>query len=454
MKTQMNHKTKKRTTQQPLRKLYARYPRVGRFGKWDTEGNSGFIECDGERIFARISGRQARERKQLDLAGKTCLFAVGTDPYDYARSENRRCAITWILEEDIDGDLTSYEQKRKKAIKNFNEAKLRDALAAKWYIKKWKKGGYTFPEEKLDKDDVLQSRISAHEANISSAETYLKWLRFKQTSPYIATSQRERKTLWAEGIESLQKKDAEFFYNYTPWDFLKLCDELELPDAFVDRIIRFLLAHNATAIDIESDGDTVFQIGWADDSGIDLSSDLRDRAKVVTKIREVESVAKARWLVGHNLHLWDIPILRKYKPACFQGNPVWDTLLISWMLAPWKRSHALTSSERSHQADFDAQAAFQLFSEQLQGLPLDFFKALATNPCDSIQVISQLGNVLGKVYKPNYPEIPEYLAHLKGTMDPKGIVFLPEWRLSQCAWCPSIRYQWPTSPPLTVSRRT
>ena len=66
-----------------------------------------------------------------------------------------------------------------------------------------------------------------------------------------------------------------------------------------------------------------------------------------------------RWLVvGHNAIAWDRPVLHRLgNDDGLLPQPVWDTLLFSWLLAPWEPVHALTGSARAHRAEDDAVAA-------------------------------------------------------------------------------------------------
>jgi hypothetical protein len=82
-------------------------------------------------------------------------------------------------------------------------------------------------------------------------------------------------------------------------------------------------------------------------------------------------------LIGHNILTWDIPILQKYTPALKDLPPVWDTLLVSYLLDPGKSTYALGGS---HDAESDAKKAFSLFKEQARRLGVPAVMGLIRRP--------------------------------------------------------------------------
>ena len=51
-----------------------------------------------------------------------------------------------------------------------------------------------------------------------------------------------------------------------------------------------------------------------------------------------------------------------------KSSSLWDTLIASWLLEPWRDSHALVVNENAHRADADAEACYDLFEEQIARL--------------------------------------------------------------------------------------
>lgn len=121
------------------------------------------------------------------------------------------------------------------------------------------------------------------------------------------------------------------------------------------------------ALDLESDGQRIHEIGLylAGESECLFDARSVERScfpELGSALEFLEqTLTSARLIIGHNLLDWDLPILRRHLPELPPSLPVWDTLLVSWLLDPIRRGHALGSS---HQADEDAAAAWGLFCEQ------------------------------------------------------------------------------------------
>ena len=123
-----------------------------------------------------------------------------------------------------------------------------------------------------------------------------------------------------------------------------------------------LVLRSALAIDLETDGKQVWEIGSA---GHDGCSRLHDAAKG-TRVEDALSTLAAQLneadlVVGHNIFGWDWPILSTLAPDLLMPL-AWDTLLVQFLLEPQARSHALGSN---HHAETDAKAALELFARQL-----------------------------------------------------------------------------------------
>ena len=126
-----------------------------------------------------------------------------------------------------------------------------------------------------------------------------------------------------------------------------------------------IISRMALAIDLETDGRKIWEIGIAHhDNSIRLhdttqNTDLQNALK--TLLTEINN---ARIIVGHNILAWDWPILSDMVPD-LPGSLIWDTLLIQFLLDPKAKSHALGSN---HHAETDAKAAFNLFINQIDTL--------------------------------------------------------------------------------------
>jgi superfamily II DNA helicase RecQ/superfamily I DNA/RNA helicase len=216
----------------------------------------------------------------------------------------------------------------------------------------------------------------------------------------------------------------------------------------VDKLVMFknqidtLFVENSLAIDLESNGRQVFQIGAVGNKRNPFFRDLTN----LSAVREPEVIAQlaselsGKWLVGHNVIEWDLPILfnqaeDKDKQALDpQTRPVWDTMLASMVLTPWKPTHALLSA--SHRADVDAGAAFTLFKKQVDTLGLDFSELLFGR---APYTLAKWFAILETVKTRELPKAPEFLK----AFPPHTHVVIPKAWLSQVAWLPEVGYAFP-----------
>ena len=148
-------------------------------------------------------------------------------------------------------------------------------------------------------------------------------------------------------------------------------------DNISNTLLPDLAKDNSIAIDIESDGREIYQLGYATTCQTKLFDSSKDG--FFTEIKETEATAttKTNWLIGHNIIAWDLPLLREVRNNCFSKMIIWDTLLLSWILSPWEKTHALANKEDAHRADSDARASLDLFWKQINQLPTEYVLKLA-----------------------------------------------------------------------------
>ena len=101
-------------------------------------------------------------------------------------------------------------------------------------------------------------------------------------------------------------------------------------------IQRKIINKRSIAIDLETDGKSIFQYGWyyTNDKGLLVeqkgikTKQLQDSisSSITDKDRDI--------VIGHNINAWDLPILKKKKIKLSDKNNYWDTLIISWLLEP------------------------------------------------------------------------------------------------------------------------
>jgi hypothetical protein len=113
------------------------------------------------------------------------------------------------------------------------------------------------------------------------------------------------------------------------------------------------------AIDIESDGEEIYEIGVAQ-GGESRLIYSHDAGNLQDAIQELNDLVKDKLVVGHNILNWDVRILTKHG-ATFEDSEFWDTLEASLYISPLKTTHALGGA---HRADEDAKQSLKLFRHQ------------------------------------------------------------------------------------------
>lgn len=201
-------------------------------------------------------------------------------------------------------------------------------------------------------------------------------------------------------------------------------------------LTQMALYTHSVAIDIESDGTTIWEIGVAEQKQNALIL-ARDDApeKLTNALNELtKRIKMARVIVGHNVINWDWEILSSKLPE--RVNPLlWDTMLVSFMLEPWKASHALGGN---HRADTDAQEAFQLFASQLERIGGSVAIDLLSGEIQSTAALmSAIGVQLQRAtWTP--PSLPAALANLgKAWSQEKALIVSAYW-IPSFNWIPGI----------------
>jgi superfamily II DNA helicase RecQ len=163
------------------------------------------------------------------------------------------------------------------------------------------------------------------------------------------------------------------------------------------------LACHAVSIDLETDGETIREIGlahWGEDPQVYRAADGElDAGEAALR----QALAGATVVVGHNIHDWDLPIIELHFGIKL-SELVWDTLLVQAILTPWSATLALGGT---HSAGKDAHEAMLLFVKQLEELPKQsILSILAGEVRSSKELISLIwGQVARTVwFKPNVPK--------------------------------------------------
>jgi RecQ family ATP-dependent DNA helicase len=435
-----------------FKQLAPLYAHVGVLTQWDR--HEGIIKwVDGKRVykapavlgFGLPAGAGWQQLRQ-ELEGQACVFVLGKTRADQKSDE----ILGWVVSSATEMDLGQYSAARLKIMED-------------WSADDWVRVLATEAKGLL--------RPGIHPVQVGSDRALLEALGKRLRTPTDALSHIR---IWRAARESLFRDVASFvessaqdaFLNDEFLSKLKSCkvetglqilsqvDQANVPCiaehlASGKNLMSYLphlghgqfceiLPRSAVALDIESDGEAIYQLGCAHDGDSRLLYDARNEgADLDEALDSLVHLCDGRMIVGHNLVGWDLPQLRRHGPADFLDGPVWDTLILSWVLDPAGTSHALSSSERAHQADADAAATIRLMREQLSQLSDSFAEELsAAGPGAGPQsILSALGRVLA-VTGDRYPDAPEWLQQ-------NSSVIVPTWRMAECAWVPGVRYAWP-----------
>ena len=265
---------------------------------------------------------------------------------------------------------------------------------------------------------------------------------------------KKRIRSWVQYLEKsgwLQTEEIETLIDYDPvlatlfFNSLKLSVQHELHELWqnnsapLDEALAInptlgkdIISRMALAIDLETDGRKIWEIGIAHhDNNIRLydaaqGTDLKNTLN--TLLTEID---KARIIVGHNILAWDWPILSDMVPD-LPVSLIWDTLLIQFLLDPKAKSHALGSN---HHAETDAKAALDLFISQTNILgPTLKTKILLGHVRFSTALISAITSA-----------IPENLAYARPTptfldrAKPDVPILVPSRIIHEIDWVPGVQ---------------
>lgn len=193
-----------------------------------------------------------------------------------------------------------------------------------------------------------------------------------------------------------------------------------------------ILTREALAIDLETDGESVWEIGCARGSLVRRLHDRGTDEDLAAAMAELGvQIGSAPLLVGHNFLAWDWPIIQRFiSPA--SPPLIWDTLLIQFLLAPQAQSHALGGD---HHADGDAQATRELFEKQLSKFTPDFARSILAGEFDDAgQIIEAMPAALAKALE-YAREMP---ADIAAHANPHELLILPREQLRTFDWVPHV----------------
>ena len=196
-------------------------------------------------------------------------------------------------------------------------------------------------------------------------------------------------------------------------------------------VARALLTAGSLAIDLETDGERIWDVGCARNGEGTLLYDERAGGEFNEAMAELEVRIRATPLVvGHNILSWDWPVLARHIAAA-PAVLVWDTLLIGYLLEPQAASHALAGR---HHADQDARKTLELLERQLELLPADVSsRVLLGEFTDSDQLLDAIIEARrGVADLAKQP--PVYLSTARSS--PEKLLLVPQGRLRDVDWVP------------------
>lgn len=201
-------------------------------------------------------------------------------------------------------------------------------------------------------------------------------------------------------------------------------------------VVKKALLQVSLAVDIESDGERIWEIGTATSASPDLLLSRDDGDEKLPAALDVlaEQIQGAKVMVGHNVLAWDWPIIARRIGS--QPTPlIWDTLLVQYLLEPQAVSHALGGNHRAHD---DAVASLRLFEKQLDLLrqPQAIARRVLTGEfADAAQLLAEI-SVPSQGAVGLARQLPDFLAAAGD--DPSRLMLVPESRLRDVDWVPGV----------------
>lgn len=192
-----------------------------------------------------------------------------------------------------------------------------------------------------------------------------------------------------------------------------------------------LLGCTALAVDLESDGKAIRQVGWARNKQKSLIPDVGGPSVLSDALPQLKKFIECTpLLVGHNIIDWDWPILAPLLKV--PRVLMWDTLLVNFLTAPQAPSHALGGA---HRADEDALQSLKLFHQQLKLVPDSVVRSILIGEYPGTAEL--LENIAASLdVGVSYRRAPPAWWH--GVRD-GGITVLPERLLQELSWVPGVK---------------
>jgi RecQ family ATP-dependent DNA helicase len=379
-----------------LSECYKKYSQTGIIGEWfsrnepDQKGKYGYGFVSKDKYFIHISSyfRKLNENEYENLEGKKCLFITGKDP---KRPGNiRDCVLEFILERDIDGDISNYIEDRRQKLKEWDDKEL---------LKLFKKN-----QEKLHLNPDVHLIVEL--------------------------------LLRAKDVSNPVEKRKEIILSVKNSVYAEYADLKKEISSISESTIYEYLDSVCVGFDIEADETNIYQVGMCG-KPIGAEKTIVDAEEINKFLENYKN--KKFLIVGHNILAWDLPKIRKINSAFSINNPVWDTLFVSWILDPSKRIHALTTSEKAHDALEDAKAAKKLFLKQCKSFHWNWEKLDELESANGLYLATFFKTLRkkNKNIETKFPPPPQW-------MKDKGCRYIiPEPLIRKVMWVPYVVFEWP-----------
>jgi hypothetical protein len=347
------------------------YAHVGTITRADERG-FGFVSDGSTEYFLHVTQiRGPSPPTMADLRGTSCAFNVGGNPRRFLekKPEWQTTVVDCVI---LPQGLTNrsdreYHDARGSALDGLSLKHLQELLAAAEYTAWWHDTARCVPQATLRPDARLLAALRKRLSNSANLTETVDLLCGIAGSPWFATTP-------LDGGKAVQSffRPSEWAHStllsvrpLTGWDDYHCLTSTHCPELHHE-----VLKASAVAIDIESDGKRIFEVGWRTRAKHD---GCKEPSGLSTKRLKAELAAstlglRTPCLVGHKLLDWDLPVLAELGVRPPENATRWDTLFASWLLAPWEPSHALVVPSNAHTAKADAEACYALFKDQIERL--------------------------------------------------------------------------------------
>jgi len=347
--------------------IFTDFTIIGRICR-TTDRGFAFVSTGTDEHFVHIYNHDGPRVESLaDMEGRHCVLVLGGDPRAYSehKPDWTRQAVRWhILHPDC--QITRRDEfatGRTRSLGDTTDSELRRLLAADWYLKKWHRTHHATPTTPLCADAILQECLHSRLAGAEDFDQLVWLLAAICTSP------------WFTARGTAPRSVFEKFFTPDRWPRRVFQSDRPLANGAEHQFLitqcgadldGWLRRSRVVAIDLESDGETIYEYGW---KALGDAGRRKDRAGLEgEKLQEAVDASldglDTPCVVGHNLLAWDWPILERHAARFPRKTERWDTLLGSWLLQPWLASHALVVDENAHTADADAAECFDHFEYQ------------------------------------------------------------------------------------------